>query len=180
MNIRIDASAISQLGEAWKLAPEMVIEELTAATYRAEMLLERETKEILRQPDANGHNHVGVGGAGGLLGSIHSEIPSVLSNTVIGMVGSTMNYAESVELGTRPHPVSDQGVAAIDDWVRHKLGIPAEEAQRVAEAVVWKIRMHGTPAVGMFHRGLAYSQAQLGTIFEVAAGRIGQRLAGAA
>jgi len=171
MNIQIDASAISNLGEAWKLAPEMVIEELTAATYQAEMLLERETKEL---------TPVGVGSAGGLRGNIQSQTPKVLSDTVIGMVGSTLNYAESVELGTRPHPVSAAGVLAIEDWVRHKMGITDKEAERVANAVAWKIRMRGTPAVGMFHRALAYNQAQLGGIFETAAGRIGQRLAGAA
>ena len=170
MNIHIDASAISALGEAWKLAPEMVIQELTAATYKAEMLLERETKEL---------TPVGVGSAGGLRGSIRSEMPHVLGNTVIGVVGSAMSYVESVELGTRPHPVSAEGVLAIEDWVKHKLGITDKEAQRVANAVAWKIRMRGTPAVGMFHRGLAYSRAQIGAIFRVAAGRIGQRLTGA-
>lgn len=171
MYIQIDASAISNLSEAWKLAPEMMIEELTAATYQAEMLLERETKEL---------TPVGVGSAGGLRGNIQSQTPEVLSDTVIGMVGSTLNYAESVELGTRPHPVSAAGVLAIEDWVRHKLGITDKEAERVANAVAWKIRMRGTPAVGMFHRALAYNQAQLGGIFETVAGRIGQRLAGAA
>lgn len=167
----MDIQIINTVGEAWKQAPQMVIEELTAATYQAEMLLLRETQEL---------TPVGVGAAGGLRGSMQAQMPEVLSDTVLGMMGTAMNYAESVELGTRPHPVSDQGVAAIDDWVRYKLGIPAEEAQRVAEAVAWKIRMRGTPAVGMFHRALAWNQAQLGAIFEAAAGRIGQRLAGVA
>ncbi len=171
MHIQIDASAISKLGDAWKLAPEMVIEELTTSTYLAETLLERETKDL---------TPVGVGSAGGLRGNIQSQAPEVLSDTVIGMVGSTLSYAESVELGTRPHPVSAEGVLAIEDWVRHKLGISDKEAQRVADAVAWKIRMRGTPAVGMFHRALSYNQAQIGAMFEAAAGRIGQRLAGAA
>lgn len=171
MNIQIDASAISDLAEAWKRAPEMVIEELTAATYEAEMLLERETKEFL-------HEHKGA--TGELHRSIHSLTPEVLSNTVIGVVGSNVSYAEAVELGTKPHPVSAAGVASIEDWVRHKLGIAAEEAERVANAVAWKIRMKGTPAKLMFTKTLEAQQTQLGTIFQAAAGRIGQRLAGAA
>lgn len=171
MDIQIDAREIINLSEAWRLAPEMVIEELTAATYEAEKLLERETKE--RTP-------VGVGSAGGLRGDIQSQAPEVLSDTVIGMVGSTLNYAESVELGTRPHPVSAEGVLAIEGWVRHKLGITDKDAERVANAVAWKIRMRGTPAVGMFHLGLSYNKAQVGAIFQTAGGRIGQRLAGAA
>lgn len=171
MNITIDASAITTLNEAWKHAPEMVIEELTAATYEGEMLLEREVKEL---------TPTGVGAAGGLKGNIQSQTPEVLGNNVIGMVGSTLNYAESVELGTRPHPVSADGVMAIEDWVRHKLGISDDEAEGIAYAIAWKIRMRGTPAVGMFHRGLAYSRTQLAAIYEAAAVRITQRLAGTA
>lgn len=168
MNTSIDVRQVVALGDAWKLAPEMVVEELTDATWRAEGLLLNAVAEL---------TPVGVGGASGIKGSLQMQEPQVLSDTVLGMMGSALSYTESVEMGTKPHPVSDQGVAAIDDWVRYKLGIPAEEAQRVAEAVVWKIRMRGTPAVGMFHRGLAYSQAQLAGIFEDAAGRIVQRLA---
>lgn len=171
MDIQIDASALVRLSEAWKRAPEIVIEELTAATYEAEMLLERETKEFL-------HEHKGA--TGELQRSIHSLAPQVLSNTVIGVVGSNVSYAEAVELGTRPHPVSAAGVLAIEDWVRHKLGIPAEEAERVANAVAWKIRMKGTPKKLMFTKTLEAQQAQLGRIFGTAAGRIGQRLTGAA
>lgn len=170
MDIQIDAQAISTLSGAWKRAPEMVIEELTAATYEAEMLLERATKEL---------TPVGVGSAGGLRGNIHSETPAVLGDTVIGVMGSSLIYAEAVELGTKPHPVSEAGVAAIEDWVRYKLGITDKEAQRVANAVAWKIQMRGTPAVGMFHRALAHNKTQVGGIFNAAAGRIAQRLAGA-
>lgn len=172
MDIQIDASALVQLSDAWKRAPEMVIEELTAATYEAEMLLERETKEFLQQ---NEHK----GATGELHRSIHSLTPEVLSNTVIGVVGSNASYAAAVELGTKPHPVSAAGVASIEDWVRRKLGIPAEEAERVANAVAWKIRVKGTPAKLMFTKTLAAQRTQIGTIFQAAAGRIGQRLAGA-
>ncbi len=171
MNITIDASSLAAVNEAWKQAPQMVIEELTAATYQAEMLLEREVKEL---------TPVGVGGAGGLRGNIHSSAPEVLSDTVIGMVGSSLSYAEPVELGTKPHPVSEAGVMAIEDWVRHKLGIGDKEARSVAYLVARKIRREGTPAYGMFHRALAYNRDQLRAIYEAAALRIIQRLAGVA
>jgi hypothetical protein len=170
MFIEIDASSLVDLSDAWQRSPEIVIEELTAATFEAQMLLERETKEL---------TPVGVGAAGGLRGNIQSDVPQVLGETVIGMVGTNLNYAEAVELGTKPHPVSAAGVASIEDWVRYKLGISAEEAVRVAEAVAWKIRMFGTPGYGMFHRALAYNEAQLAGIFEAAGQRIGERLTGA-
>lgn len=167
MFMEIDTTALHDLSQAWKQAPEMVIEELSAATFEAEMLLERETKEL---------TPVGVGAAGGLRGNIQSELPEVLSDTVIGMVGSTLNYAEAVEVGTKPHPVSAAGVQSIEDWVRYKLGISAEDAQRVANSVAWKIRMKGTRGAGMFHGALKYAGPQLETIFSTAAARITQRL----
>lgn len=167
MDFHVDIGQVAALGDAWQRAPEMVIEELTAAVYEAEMLLERETKDL---------TPVGVGGAGGLKGNIHSQVPEALGDTVIGVMGSTLNYAEAVELGTRPHAVSVSGVQAIEDWVRHKLGISDKEAQRVADAVAWKIRMRGTPAVGMFHRALSWNKQQLEQIYTAAVGRIVLRL----
>lgn len=169
MNITIDASAITRLNEAWKRAPEMVIEELTAATYEAEMLLEREIKDL---------TPTGVGAAGGLRGSIQSQMPEVLSNTVIGMVGSTLTYAEAVELGTKPHPVGSDGIRSIYDWVQHKLGISEDEAQSIAYAIAWKIRMKGTPGKFMFTKTLAAQRAQLAELHQAAAGRIVNRLGG--
>lgn len=162
------AVTLNMLIDAWKRAPEMVAEELTAATYDAEMLLELETKEL---------TPVGVGSAGGLRGNIHSEVPQVMGDTVLGVMGSSLAHTEAVELGTKPHPVSAAGVASIEDWVRHKLGITDKEAERVANAVAWKIRMRGTPAVGMFHRALAHNKAQVAGMYEAAAGRIVKRLA---
>ena len=171
MFIKVDASSFVDLRAEWKRAPEIVADEMMTATYEGQMLLERETKEL---------TPAGVGAAGGLRGNIQSDVPQVLGDSVIGMVGSTLSYAEPVEIGTLPHAVSAEGVASIEDWVKHKLGISDQEAHRVAEAVAWKIRMHGTPGVGMFHRALAWNIDQLGVIYKSAAGRIGQRLTGAA
>lgn len=165
MEMHVDIGTLAAVGDAWKRAPEMVIEELTAATFEAEMLLERETKEL---------TPVGVNAA--LRDNIHSQVPEVMGDTVIGVMGSSLSYAEPVELGTQPHAVSEAGVLAIEDWVRHKLGISGKEAERVAYAVAWKIRMRGTPAVGMFHRALAWNKQQLDQIYEAAVCRIVQRL----
>lgn len=170
MFIEIDTSSLVTVSHAFARAPEMVIEEMMAATVEAQMLLERETKEL---------TPVGVGAAGGLRGNIQSDVPQVLGDTVIGMVGSTLNYAEAVELGTKPHPVSAAGVQSIEDWVRYKLGISAEDAERVANAVAWKIRMKGTQGKFMFTRTLEAQKRGLATIFESAAVRITQRLGAA-
>lgn len=169
MHIQLDATKIYSLAELWMLAPEIVIEELTAATAASQALLERETKE--RTP---------IGAHGLLRSSIQSTTPVVMSGTVLGVVGSPMSYAESVELGTKPHPVNQAGVDAIEDWVRYKLGISAEDAQRVAASVVWKIRMRGTPKVEMFSKTLEAQRQEVAGHFKDATTNITRRLSGVA
>lgn len=165
MHIQFEATKIYSLAELWMLAPEIVIEELTGAVWESEMALEEAIKD--RTP---------TGVTSALRDGIYSLPPQVLSGSVIGVTGSPSKYAEPVELGTKPHAVSAEGVDAIEDWVRLKLGISGEEAQRVADSVAWKIRMRGTPAAGMCHRGLAYKKDEVLAGFEAATVRIVQRM----
>lgn len=167
MDVQIDIQGWAELDAAWQKAPEIVREELTAAMWQAEMLLERETKEL---------TPVGVGGAGGLRGSIHAQEPEVLAGSVIGVTGTALNYAVPVELGTKPHWAPIQPLI---DWVQHRLGITGEEAESVARRVQFGIARHGTPAVGMFHRAFGKNRAQVTTMFDQARNRIVARLAGA-
>lgn len=167
MDAQIDIQGWAELDTAWRKAPDIVREELTAAMWQAEMLLERETKEL---------TPVGVGSAGGLRGSIHAQEPEVLADSVIGVTGTALNYAVSVELGTRPHWAPIQPLI---DWVQHRLGITGEEAEAVARKVQFGIAHHGTPAVGMFHRAFNANQVQVAMMFGDARDRIAARLAGA-
>jgi hypothetical protein len=52
-------------------------------------------------------------------------------------------HAGIVELGARPHPVSQEGIEHIAEWARIKLGLEPEEALRVANAIAWKLRSKG-------------------------------------
>lgn len=52
-------------------------------------------------------------------------------------------HAGIVEKGARPHPVNREGIAAITHWAVRKLGLPRDEAARVAHAVAHKIRREG-------------------------------------
>ena len=167
----MDAANISiqgwaELEAAWRKAPEIVREELTHAMWQAEMLLERETQEL---------TPVGIGGAGGLRGSVHAQEPEVLANSVIGVTGTSLNYAQSVELGTRPHWAPIQPLI---DWVQHRLGITGKEAESVARRVQFGIAHHGTPGVGMFHRAFSANRGQVAMRFGAANTRIAQRLSG--
>ena len=53
-------------------------------------------------------------------------------------------YADYVEFGTLPHPISQEGQIAIYNWVRRKLGLSNKKAKEVAYKIIWKIRKKGT------------------------------------
>ncbi len=69
----------------------------------------------------------------------------------------TMPYAPVIEYGCAPHPVSEEGVRAIERWAQRKVRVEyrtkqgntrkrklkEDEAREMAEAVAWKIRMRG-------------------------------------
>lgn len=52
-------------------------------------------------------------------------------------------HAGIIELGARPHAVSEEGIAAIAEWARIKLNMQEEEALAVARGVAWKLRAKG-------------------------------------
>lgn len=163
--IEIDSTEIVVMAEAFQNAPAIIMDEIIAATVQSTLLAERETRE--RTP-------VGVGGDGGLRGSIAAQEPRVLGNEVIGETGSPLNYVIPVELGTRPHfpPVS-----ALHDWVRIKLGVPDDDVEEVAFKVARKIAAHGTEGAHMFARMFAANEPQFAAIYRGARDRIVQRMA---
>lgn len=166
MELTAEIPGMEILDRAWQQCPELVVTEMTAAMWQSELLLQREVQEL---------TPVGVSGAGGLKGSIFTASPEISSNAVIGVVGSPLSYAESVELGTKPHWAP---IEPLLDWVIHKLGKTEAEAERVARSIQLNIAHHGTPAAGMFHRGLNQTRAQIEQFFEQAVGRIAIGLTG--
>lgn len=52
-------------------------------------------------------------------------------------------HAGIIELGARPHPVSEEGIAHIAEWARIKLGMQEEEAMALARGLAWKLRAKG-------------------------------------
>jgi len=69
----------------------------------------------------------------------------------------TVSYARVIEYGCSPHPVSEEGVRAIERWAQRKVRqnyttksgnerkrkLKETEAREMAEAIAWKIRLHG-------------------------------------
>ena len=130
----------------------------------ADALIEREVIE--HTPTAHGL----------LRGSIHSE-EQIGPESVIGVVGTSMNYAVPVELGTRPH---FPPIEPLIDWVQVKLGVAERLARGVAFLVARKIARTGTQGQHMFEIGFASVETQVLALFDGARDRIVTRLAGGA
>lgn len=163
MAVKLDLEGFAELEAAWAKAPDIVREELTGATYEAELLLEGAVKD--KTP---------VGAFGTLRDGIAAQAPEVSEAGVLGVVGTSIAHAIPVEIGTRPH---FPPVAALEDWVMKKLGVPEREAHGVAFLVARKISRTGTAAVGMFHRGFNEKRANVEVIYAEARRRIRDRLA---
>lgn len=167
MNFTIDNSQIALLARAMTKAPEVVRKRMLKATAEANLLMEREIKE--RTP-------VGVGGGGGLRGSIDSE-EYVDGYEVLGVVGSPLAYAEAVDLGTKPNRKMPP-VQPIQDWVIQKLGLSGREARSAAFAIARSIGKKGTKAAENFSGAFRDNANQVRRIFGTAIDGIAQEVLG--
>ena len=170
LSIHVDAAALAGLARAWREAPELVAEEMTTAMREATLLLEREVRE--RTP-------IGIGGGGGLAGSIGAHDPEVVPGEgVVGMVGTSLRYAAPVEFGRRPGQRMPP-VRALQDWAEVRLGVSDEESRGVAWAIARRIAVEGTEGAHMFRDGLAATAGAVEGILARGLDRITARLAGA-
>ena len=164
MDMAINLDKSGELAALWARAPAICREELLGAITEMDLLLQREVQEAT--PTAQGTLRAGM----------HSE-ESVSEFGVTGLVGSSLSYAEPVELGTKPH---FPPVEALTDWVRVKLGISEErEIRSVAFLIARKISRVGTKGAFMFRDTLKRLEPVLDERFGKARDRIVTRLAGA-
>jgi len=153
----IDFSELTRWRAQMEKAPTIVQEELIAAVTEADLLIEREIKDVW--PTASGVSRASI-----------THVERVAGLGVEGFVGSTLDYVQPVDLGTKPH---FPPVEALIDWVRTKLGIANEkEARGVAFLIARKISRVGTKGAHVFDETLARLEPQLGAIFTAAQGRI--------
>lgn len=165
LGIEIDSRTLAGVADAFERAPEAARRELTMATWEASLLLEREAKE---------NTPVGIGGGGGLKGSISAREPQVLAEGVIGMVSTPLSYAVPVEFGAKPHMPP---VEPIKDWVEHKLAPAPEEVEGIAWAIAMTIKKEGTKGAHMFERAIHTTGPQVQRIFVDAMERLGDDIA---
>lgn len=168
---------------ALEQAPEVVREELNRFFAWALPHLTSEVQD--RAPTADGHLRRSIIG--------RSEVTSA---GMLGVVGTALDYAPAVELGTKPHSVSESGILALAEWAMKKLplgqavslktGRPLkskgveEMALSAAHAIAWKIRHHGSQGAFMFRDAFNANKAQVEQQFDQTVDRIVKRIGGAA
>ena len=161
-----DATEVVDLAQAWRQMPDEVSHQLSGATWENLLLLEREIKEL---------TPTGVGGGGGLRGSIAAQQPVVSADQVRGVVGTAAAHAVPVELGTKPH---FPPIEPLMDWVRAKFGLTDVKAvYGAALSVARAISIRGTVGVGMFHRSFAAQQDHMERRYRQAVEQIAEALA---
>lgn len=158
-----EISGAEELERAFAAAPEIVEKVGRRAIIKATSLLEREVKE--RTP---------FGVTGLLRQSITRGEPYRAGVAdMAGKVTTPISYAVPVELGSRPHTPP---LEPLREWVLKKLGAGPVEAEKIARAIVWKIRAHGTKGAGMFKKAFEANRAQVTAILEKAAADILQEM----
>ncbi|MDR1995144.1 hypothetical protein [Azonexus sp.] len=176
---QISFPELDTVASAFTRAPEVVGEEMNRFFDWALHLLKSEVVD--RTPAA----------AGTLRDSIFGRTEATPSG-ILGIIGTTLDYAPAVELGTRPHPVSKDGILALAEWAKRKLplgrdvsmktGRPLkskgidETALSAAHAIAWKIKHHGTQGAFMFRDAFQANQGRVAAEFRRMAERIVARL----
>lgn len=167
--IELDSQAVQDYARYLKQAPAIAREEMSRSVEEALNLLEREMKE-----------NTPTGAHGLLRESITHQLRGAALGDgagVAGTVGSSLNYALPVELGTKPH---FPPIEPLRDWVERKLGIGPEQSRSVAFLIARKISQRGTTGARMAGRAFDAAAAQVSAIIEAALPRIAARLMGGA
>lgn len=134
-----------------------------------------------RTPESQGHLRSSI---------IHRH--NVSETGWLGVVGTPLNYALPVELGSKPHPVSEEGILALAEWAKRKLPLGQtvsiktgralknksleEAALSAAHAIAWKIRAKGTQGAFMFRDAFEKNRNWVLQMFDQAVTRIARRI----
>ncbi|MBK6402096.1 MAG: HK97 gp10 family phage protein [Rhodocyclaceae bacterium] len=164
MKFVFDTADLAILARAFAAAPELARDEARRFLHAATEYLKGEVVE--RTPAAAGTLRASIAAA------VEEDGPGLL-----GVVATALDYAVPVELGTRPHKPP---IEPLEQWVRTRLGLTDKAAASAARRIQWKIAHYGTPAAGMFHRGVAAGRANVERLFADGMARLRDRIVGAA
>jgi hypothetical protein len=70
------------------------------------------------------------------------------------LVENDAPYAGIIERGARPHAVSEEGREAITRWAMRKFGISVDEAEKMAQGIINKLRAHGQKGTFVVEKNL--------------------------
>lgn len=164
MKVELAVKGFDELVDLWSQAPELVQREMTSAAWAAGLRVEKEVRE--RTP---------LGTNGWLAMSIAMAEPVVTPVGVLGIVGTSLRYAEPVELGSKPHMPP---ILPLVDWATVVLGLDGKDAEQAAWAIARKIAKKGTEGKFMFRDGFAASEDYIKRKFRQALSNIRNSLAG--
>lgn len=150
--IDIEIDGAEALQKAWAQAPQITAEELLAAMTEADLLVQRSVME--ETPVKTGL----------LRGSIIGR-EEVMGEGVLGLVGTSIDYALPVELGTRPHKIEAKDGGVLTFMLNGR------------RVFVRSVNHPGTRGAHMFGKGFTFVQGDVEALFERARNRIAERLA---
>lgn len=149
LEFQLGAPQIARLAKAFRKAPEIALPRMVAAVTESQLLYQREVQE--RIP-------TGIGGGGGLKGSVSARDLEINDDRIAGQVGTPLDYAVPVELGSKPHMPPVQPLV---DWAAQKFGLTEEEAKTAGWAIAMKIKAKGTEGVHMFRDAFEQTNADM-------------------
>lgn len=166
MNVRLTAFGLDALARGLKQMPDYTRAELLGAMTEATTMLGREVQEVMPKVSKL------------TAASVTSDAFSTPAG-VLGVVGSAQVSAAVLEEGRKPGSgVSPAGREAIAAWAQQKFGVSAARATGIAFVVARNIKQRGLPAKRPFARTLDAQLGALEVLFEAAARRVADRLAG--
>ena len=155
MNIVLDTGSLDTLHKALTQFPKLAKQEIRATMHAVTGLLTGEVVD--RTPVRTSH----------LRGSIHPFVQDIPGG-MLGIVGTSVNYAIPVELGTKPHDIRPRNGKALAFMFRG------------AKVVLGGVHHPGTTGSFMFTNALRDNKAEIERQFASMVQRLTDRLAGAA
>jgi Bacteriophage HK97-gp10, putative tail-component len=158
MDLLIDSSDVTAFAREMRVAPQVVVDENTAAMNRAVLSIERRAKEVV--PTDTHH----------LQRSITHEVSPRVGLEVVGRVGTNVPYGRVVEEGRRAGAAMPPSGVLLGWMRRHGVDASAEFVVRRA------IGRRGIPARPYLSRALKDLEPQIRREFARVVPRIARRL----
>jgi hypothetical protein len=151
MEMSIVPENLAAISAAFAAAPDITLKHLARAIDASLLYASREIEE--RTP--TGANQLL---RKSMLASESVDFAKPIQGGLLGVVGTSIDYAVPVELGTQPH---FPPLAPLADYAVAKMGVERKRANTVAYFIARKIAKHGTTGAFMFREGAKQTEPYL-------------------